>query len=719
LPALTPVAPIDVAALAAEIDPGAQPPLGGEAPAKLRIPNTVDARLDLAEERLKSWAQRTFIDGGSALDSVSEGLALAEPIALGPPSATQRRAALLVMRFCANIRWLWSLRETMRALYRMVNLNGGNEGVLPSRILDAADKVSAHWAAMLLRDPESSPVQLAEAIELAANLIERDQRWEHVRDLRADAMRRRAGKADADTWLGLAGSSYMALDLQRGDEALAHADRVIESMPRGTRAGELGRRARLTRTRAQVADIKRLDGATALDDRLLRILRLCELGRIPDAESALQKLYAEPLYDARPRTLGVFAAFGKINNERLDFNASVDLLADLDKLAALPNRDRVYWSVRIGLLGLKMASRIGMLLSDEEAARVQFRQLAKETVDASHELGRFEPGRAAVLGFLIERAVKELDRRGDGDTNQRMLAVMLDAFEKGRELTHKYPETADAWALLYAPLVTQKKPRLIFSLLDERPNVSPQVLLVRAQVYFSMVTRWDWSRIRRLRQVVDQVPEEADSNGEIGLLRADIAALEATRDGSTAAWQRAADAYEAVTRASFDSKVIPRLLNNWGQALLRAGKVDTGLAKLKLAEAGSSHKWVPRLNALVASEKDTLKRVAKMSAVTDDSDTRAVGWAWAAAVAQTAGDKRAPQFAREAVDGIGRLFVEGKVCWGADGLYLDNNFQLSLGASSSMVDYVLKVAVTQDMWLVAPPPLSEAKLRELAKVVNK
>jgi hypothetical protein len=605
------------------------------------------------------------------------------------------------------------MARLMNGIGSMMGVSIGDQFNTP--IGDVAEKGWKHYGAQVLREGTRDQA-IAEVLAGAGGDFAERHLYTRARGLYAASLRRSANP-DAGLWLSFADACFRSGDLEQGRAALAWATRKAASV-RGLAGRRLQRKLAFgEKLRAAAEELARLDKATSLADRVRHAALLIELNHVEAAVKELEVLVREHPDDARPMVNLVRARFS-LNANRFDFGDVNKHLSDLAAAARLPHADRLLHATVVGLLGLRAVSVIRKILTDIDGARAETLSVIAELRAAADALAAFDPGRAAALKHIVEVFETTVPRvTADSKAEEWMPPIVAGMYSKGSELRAQFPTCADGYAMQLMGAAAADKQRALDTI-AQRPSMSPQaspsVYLERARALVGLMARWELLRFDVARAALDEVPAIADQDDAVALAGADLLAVRAAlqRRG----WSKVADAYGALAETATSAN-LPRVLNNWGYALIQSGKRADGLHKLRqAATTKESTKWIPRMNLALA--EPPAARLEAFKRLIDNEGTTISMSAWEAHYNARAGKTDAAgRSARSALKSLRTDTVGPRHAWGHRGMIVVSSFQMGLGLSSASDDYQLSLRIDHPLWLTDPVPLDEKGLEALARAV--
>jgi hypothetical protein len=697
-------------ALAREIDPGPQPPIWPQVVGEVRARIEIDApkekaptaRLAAARERLAHWSIQVSTTDASALAPqlrrAFEGVYLAEPLALAADTdATTLEARGLLWGFYNAFAGTQPLLRSFEATWgRDAGTKLGTSMGVAELLTTAGVKMSDHFAADILR--ARAPENVVDDIlwfqgsrKLAAGDVAGG------RALYTELVRRARSTPARQDWLRIANAYIRLEDANAATDAIARAKAAAPTDPSIQSAARWAERDRdaLVRLLALPAD-------ASPPNALARIDLLLALDRTKEAEAVLEALARQRPKDARVRARSV--------QIRLRHGEFTDRLVDELRGDDLTDRNGEYWSMRAGAAGMAIAKSAPNRTSLAEIAT------------CAKELATDEPGRAAVLSFIVERVAQVLDGKPDAETFVRSLRG---SFDDGVALRAKFSATPDADRLVLALALFTADPARGLQAALVRPKTAPaddpELYVQRANTVVTLAAfTGEAADLVRVREAVEEMAPASDADGE-GLraaLLGDVDVLLAITRHDRAAWTRAAGYYEtARTKTKADRA---RIENNLGYIAGLEGAAPQATAHYDAAGREKSGRlWVVQLNQATApgSSKDNQLAAIRKIAGPPDAQLPPLVNAWRAALEPSV--EEASVAATKALAEIDAPLSFHKVALHSRGLETEGTFSLGLGLRSGRLSHALSASAYATVWLVRPMPLTRAELEAKTKTKTK
>ncbi|MEO8703692.1 MAG: hypothetical protein ABI867_26820 [Kofleriaceae bacterium] len=683
--------------LAHEIDPGPQAPLWPQVPAEVRTPveqhapKTGDA-LAAARERLANWsAQFSTTDPETLvanLERAFEGVYLAEPLALAAGAPAQPARALL-----------WDFYSTFTQSSTLLRSLSGSWGITDPafvRTLAVAEQLASggikmrdHLAAELLRGGTGPAIDDILWMHAARKRREGNP---GARALYAELLRRRADPKTVTAWIEVARARIGLEDPAGAATAIERARPLVPAGDRLSRASVIAIERDIKALRTLLA----LPTDAAPASQLARFDELLALNRTQEAKAIL-----EPLAKARPKDARVRARSVQLRLSEGDISASlVDSLRGDD----LTDRDAMYWSVRIGAAG--MAFKVA---SSKEAL--------DELGTSARELAKLEPGRAAAIGFIMERVVP---LTGGGADEKAILKILRDSFDPALALRAKYPEVGDVDRIVLTLALFQLDPAKGFAAAIVHPRVAPEddpdLYNQRAHVLVTLAAYVGaGADLAAVQLAVEEVPpSDREMEGARAALLGDLEMLRAL-GGEPAAWPRAMAHWKTATETS--QLQAGRLFDNLGYATtLVSGDMPAAQVLFeKSYKARSDRRWVPLLNVATQPTTSTAERLEVIRALADQLAPKTPGLvnAWRASIETDPALAQAA--AAKALEDFDATLSFHQISLHARGLATEGAFKIGVGLRSGRRAYDLSASAFATLWLVRPIPVSRGELEKAAK----
>lgn len=734
--------------LADEIDPGPVDPIWPRLPAEIRreiekgtpAPAALDARASEAAKRLESLTfnvQMTDPDAWRThLRGLLEGLYLAEPVALGPPSPAQARCAALLERSYLMLSFMPKMMMSFASIARMAGPEGERRAQRETaqsqaiyQVLGETEKMRLHLSALILRSGQPAEAVSRVLIQLARDSGGRGD-VAKGKEIAAEVVRREGAAVTAEQLVLLASLAYRAGDVRTGDEA---AGRIVVPSQDERAARSVSRdKERLINQRKLAAQIAS-PAQGGLAERLAYVDALLSLERVADARTIVEALLAEAPRDARVRVRLAQVAFldGSISGDVVGAAASASKV--LASPSDLDTRDGIFYAFSIGLFGIRMSSEIMPLLAkDPSEALLRAPALAAELRGLAEGLAKFDPGRAAVLLYLLDKGMPLIDKAIAHDA-QALADTLRAAFDDARALVKQHPSTADAYRLLYSVALFAPSPDAAIAAVAERPRVpsvdDPELFRQRATTLVALVgANLKPEKLSLAEGAAKDVDGGSDADEAVRWsVLGDSRALAQVIASDGAGLADAASLYERALPL-IPPERRPRLLNNTGFALLRSKDRERALSLLRSAtEEKSNRIWVPRLNLLFATvpAEDTAPRISLLEQITaaemreaDDTPPPVLG-AWLAYLLRDRDPQRAAAFATAAANDLRAPTAKVRPSAVSQGVETEGSFELSLGSGSAqaMNGYLLRLDAAPTLWLM--PKAAPLSLDDLDAISRK
>lgn len=724
----------ELKALADRIDPGPQASMFEAMPTWLKgkvdallagAPAGADAAAE-ARDAITEWDKQSLSDPQAMLLAgvkLGRGVILAErAVAAGSADPELLAALTRAYRLIHQLEILYK-NPMFGAVFSMAHELARKEGGLELQQVEeglAALKVAAarapalhlHTAARMLREHPRHPtipdvlLRLSQA-ELAG------ERYAQAVEIRALAVARKGERASGPDLAGLADTCYRALDLACGDMSRRSAEARGPEAPGDEKKREAFTKqlAGVDEAAGQARRATELAQAAGLDAQVERAHLLLKLGRKGEAEALFARLQAEHPNDARPVTGLALAAMHRDG----DFVRAAGLVRGA---SGLPGRDKLYYEIALGTVPLVVINEAMQELArstDDKKVPAGFDRLADELMGLVKGFAAFDPARAAVLELAIGSAREAVPKFVAGD-KAGGIALVRAAPAKVFALVQRYPESRDAWKLLYtmARLATDgaAAARWVTTPLPAALQQDPDVRLqqVRAQIDIAVAFE-DSALMEAAVKSADTLPAGGDADAA-AWVKATIDALRG-RSGDAAALQRSFDAFAAL---SVKTTGVQRALafNNAGylQALVNHPEAPMAFEGAGLLDEGALAAAV-NLGAFrfVAEQREGLGEQFGKAAASKVGTVRLLARAWLVALADAGfGDVKVTrkEFA-EALKGEKEGEFRGAMPMGRWGVATSGDFNLSFGYATNTGLTLVDEVVTK-WWLVAVPPGYDAIL---------
>jgi hypothetical protein len=509
--------------------------------------------------------------------------------------------------------------------------------------------------------------------------------------LYGELLRRRAQPTTPALWIEVARARIGLDDADGAGAAIGQAKAMMAAGDRLARASVFA----LERDRRALVALRALPEADAAPaTRLARFDELLQLGRNQEA-----KLLLDGLAKARPKDARVRARQVQLRLAEGDISPSlVDALRPDD----LTDRDALYWSVRIGAAGMAFKVATSKEALDELATSVR-------------ALAPLEPGRAAALGFILERVAPLTS----GADEAALLRVIRDSFEPAVALRARYPAVADVDRLVLTLALFHADPAKGFAAAIARPQTAPEddpeLYSQRAHVLVTLAAYLGGAAdLGAVEHAIEDVPPaDRETESARSALLGDLQMLRALA-GDAAAWPRAAAQWQAALQTS--QQQAGRLLDNLGYATSIAGDMPAAQALFeKSYKARSERRWVPLLNIATAPTTSTADRLNVIRTIADQLAPKTPGLvnAWRASIEPDADLARTA--AAKALEDFGSTLSFHQVALHARGVVTEGSFKIGVGLRSGRRVHDLSASAFATLWLARPLPITRAELEAKAK----
>jgi tetratricopeptide (TPR) repeat protein len=459
-----------------------------------------------------------------------------------------------------------------------------------------------------------------------------------------------------------------------------------------------------------------LEPAKELEAQLERGHLLAKLGRLGDAQKTFEALAAAHPNDARPQTgLGVVAM-------QRDFDLA-DVTRRVRAARKLANHDRLYYEVALGTVPpTSMGEVMTQLAQAPDAPLTDLDARFDEVLELARGYRAHDPARAALIELLFTLA-REAVPKILANQHGPALAVARKLPDKAMALTRKFPESRDAWRLVFASsrlAADGRKARLLANAplpasLQQDPDL--RVQQVRAQLDAALM----WEDRELLLTAVKSarsLPAEVDAD-TAALIRATADAI-AGREGDKASLQRAVDAFAALGGRK-TGKEQALALNNAALAVAYSGDIPAAMSILERAAQADEEAVTALYNmsalAYRTQAHEGLPEVfAKVASASTITGVRLHSRAFLVTLADDGlGDAAVTreEFAASLASEENQEF-RGRLPLGRWGVVEQGEFKVSLGYSSTQGLVVLDEVVSR-WWLMLPAPAMDSLLAARAK----
>lgn len=725
-------------ALADRIDPGPQAPMFEVMPTWLKskvddlLADAPTGRKAVSEAReaIAAWDKQEKSDASALLRAalqLGRGVVLAErAVAAGSDDpellAVLTKAYRLLQQFqFFEKNQLFASALTLAS--ELATKDGGVEGKQIEEALAAlrvalsrAEALHLHTAARLLREHPRHPT-IPEVLIRLSQAESAADRYPQAIELRRLANVHKGAQAMGPDHVAVADLCYRALDVKCGDEERATAALRGPEPPADDKKREAFAK-QLAGTDALAAGARRaqaLADAPGLAEQVERGHVLLGLGRRGDAEAVFSALKEKYPNDARPVTGLAVAAL----NREADFTRAATLVRGA---RGLEGRDKLFYEVALGTVPLAVMSEMiqEFARGDGKTLPSGFDALADELMELVHGFAAFDPARAAVIELALETgrvaAPKFMSGEKDG-----ALAILRAAPAKVFALVQKYPESKDAWKLLYAAsrLTSDaaEAKRMATAALPPALQADPDVRLQQARALIDLAVMFeDVSLMEAAAAAAASLPAGGDANA-VAWVTATIEVLRG-QAGDADAFKRGFDAFAAlIEKTSGVDRALA--INNAGYVQAFAG-VAEAVQTFQAAAAIDEGAKVAAVNlaalAFQAEQRDGLAAKFADAADSKIAAVRLLARAWLVALADAGyGDVKVTrkEFAA-ALKSERALEFRGATPVGRFGIAASGDFKLSFGFSTT-TGLVLVDEVVTRWWFVAAPPGLDALLAGDAK----
>lgn len=577
--------------------------------------------------------------------------------------------------------------------------------------VERAPALHLHTTARLLREHPDHPT--VPEVLLGASQARLDaELYEEGVALRKLAVARKGKAATGGDYVGLAGACHVALDLACADLARKTAEAMGPGEPGEDKAAAFKKRlADLDESGAAARKAVALASSSTLEAQTERGHLLLRLNRVGDAERTFTALQAAHPNDARPLT-GLAVTAGR---RQLDFAAVTTHIRAARNLAG---RDRLYYEVALGTVPVALIAVVATQYAQAPDKPVpELDAHFAEMLELARGFRQYDPARAAVLELLFTSAREAVPKFMSGK-RAPSVALVRGLGMKALALTKKFPESLDAWRMVFstARLVDDaaKARMLVTTPLPAALQQHPDLRLQQARALFDVAVLWeDKGLLTAAAQAAASLPAEVDADTAT-TVRATIDAV-LGRQGDQAALQRAVDAFAALAQRK-TGKEQAIAFNNAGMVVAFAGDVQTAMGILARAQEAGGEETTPGYNmAALAFGLQAREGLPELfAAIVQGSSSAALrvqAHAWLVALADAGqGDVAvtrkdfAAALAKEQAEEIrGRL---SQVRWG---VVEQGEFKVSLGYST-VEGLTLLDEVVPHWWLVTPAPNLDALL---------
>ncbi|MCY1010624.1 hypothetical protein OV079_34680 [Nannocystis pusilla] len=579
------------------------------------------------------------------------------------------------------------------------------------RAVERAPALHMHATARLLREHPNHPT-VPEALARASQAKVEAEQYEEALALRRLAVQRKGERASGSDWAALMGVCYSALDVACADAARKQAEALGPGEPGDDKAAAFKKRlADLEVTGTMVRRTLALTQATSLEAQLERGHLLLKLNRQGDAQRIFEGLAAAHPNDARPQTgLGVVAI-----HRQFDLEGVIRHVRAARKLA---NHDRLYYEVALGTISPLMFTEVAAQLAQAPDAPVpDLDARFDELLELTRGFRAHDPARAALLELLFT-VTREAMPKFLGKQREAGLATLRKLPDKAMALTRKFPESRDAWRLVFSSSRLTDDPRKARLLanaplpaaLQQDPDL--RVQQVRAQLDAALLWE-DGDLLLAAMKSGMTLPETVDADTAL-TIRATLDAV-AGREGDTASLQRAAAGFAALAERK-TGKELALALNNAAMVTAYSGDVPAAMAMLERAAQAAPESVTAAYNmgALayrMNSREGLVELFAKIIGASEIAGVRLHSRAFLVTLAEAGqGDVAVTreEFAA-ALAGEEVYEFRGRVPLGRWGVVEQGEFKVSLGYATNGGLTVLDEVVPH-WWLVVPAPAMDSLL---------
>ncbi|MDC0669713.1 hypothetical protein [Nannocystis radixulma] len=724
----------ELAAVADRIDPGPQRPIYELLPQWLKAKADADGdpksakALTEAREAIAGWDKVRTSDRTTILlaaHRLGRGLVLAErAVAAGSDDPELLAALAKAYRAVHGLKVLRDNQMFMQMVSTGLDLALKEEnstvrqldelGIAVSAAIDRAPALHMHVAARLLREHPEHPTVPETLATVSQAAMEAEDHDTGVQTLKLAVARKGDRATDLD-FVELARVCYVGLDLACGDLALKTAEK--RGSPASAAAADFASRLRTVDRAAETArKIVALEASEGLDAQVERGHLLLQLNRRKGAEATFTAVRAAHPKDARPLT-GLAAVALQLGP---DYNTAA---GHLRAARELENHDRRYYEVALGTLPLVVLHELTNALTQGptpnlvilDAPLAELRQLIEG-------FRAFDPARAAVLELLLTIGREAAPKLLGGMVDPGM-AMVRKLPERALALTRQFPESRDAWQLVFASVrITTDAKRARAQVTTPLPAAlkdDPAIRLQQARALLDLALMWeDRALLAEAIKAAASLPASVDADAAADI-RATLDAVQG-RQGDGAASERAAAAFARLATRKI-GKERALALNNQAIALAQTGDVKQAielLTQAQLAEnapAASCNTFALAFDRL-REDGASHMMLAQLVREADTPTIRMHAQAWRVATADAGnGDAKAmrEKFAALLAEERGREYL-GKVLLGRWGVAMEIEFKLSLGYDPSE-GLVMTDEVPSRWWQFIPAPTFDALLAAKGK----
>lgn len=461
-----------------------------------------------------------------------------------------------------------------------------------------------------------------------------------------------------------------------------------------------------------------------IDQAMARARLLLALERPSEAREIAERWHERAANDARPLVvLARCQLFARDDVERHRYVAQ----DYLDEASQLEGRDGDYYGLLIGLKGYTLIQDTLRASGDDSE---EFFRLLGERMSTFRSLAadyaRFQPGRAAILAFVIDLADGVLKLRNEQAGAAAIYGTIHDRAAEARTLAQRHSDEGDAYQLSLAAATLDEDPHRALAAVAARPPLplaeAPELYLLQARMQVGLAAFWRRpAEARAALKILESLPVgEGRQAAGLALLRGDAHALIGHLAGDRRAWQQAEASYRSAL-GELPAAAKGRALNNLAMVLSKLDRPGEAIARWQEAAAlpDLAKAWVPRLNLLVQRRPslDVEKITAELVTLAGEMSRANQGeiplqiTLWQAAVAkQGALPEDLLASARAEWQRIVADKAPPEPRWGEDGLIHETTANLQLSTAARSPSYLLSVELVAEPWLVFASPTKAASL---------
>jgi len=707
--------PLDIAALAKELDPGEVEPLLSGMPASVEawFPARKVTGALLAEQTKQIIEFWKDAKGEFRADDFTQLIGLLQGLDMLWRQRETGECELACWAALEKINMLIDLPEyrDSESMIRQMQVLWVRSVTGPAAADEVAswlgkvfDRVPLHRRramAHILRTAPKSPEALDVLRHLSMIADLQEGRYDQARRL-AEAVVEREKKAKVSDLLRVARSCYRALDTAAGDDWLSRSRELAKR--------EADKDTDFSFTEQLQGYAKRsveLAKAGDIEQRLTRAEATYGLGRHGDAGKQYAQLKKDHPRDARPVTGLALVAMTKYHMSEVR-----SLIAQARKLS---NKDRNFYEVAIGTwFTVFLKTVLPQVLADPDRFGPAMAEHLPELRADVAGLRAYDPAMADLMALVVDSGMKAIMLKGKPEDERRapLRALLAKALRQALELRQRYPEVPHmhrlALALTFFEYDIEARKRTATAPAAAAASDVTLELLQRYVLLSAAMLEQDLELIDELVRQVGALARAPEASYETRAFHADLYALIARMRSSRDHWQRAELLYEELLK-DVPPQQRARLLNNIGVSLFELGNAGNALQAWQQSQQLGAKYKMPALNTIANTLEgdqriELLRKVAE-AAEREEVKHQAKLWLIALTVDDPEEAKLQAKQARDELVAGSDLGPPNDAATG--GVFVRS---LNFNVGYSTVDKLLvNIEVPSELWLVIPAPPAGTK----------